>query len=377
MTVATQGLADCKDSYMNYLDCGIQMEERMLHTFDSLEAPGWIYGDGNSEISLDVSGRKGETGCLTVRALDAGWVEAVRAQGAFLADASDKKHTFIKLWMYVEDIGLLEADKSSEEYTDQGTIFLDVNSGTGEHQWNHTFRGSGWHELELSFCNSNSYPESMDLVDYSRLSALRIRYIAKPGLVVKFEDLRIVTYSSDYRPKEAPHRGRLISNCDYDEFSGVVLGEWYGASFDLEDKQEGSSCLRVRGNGRSSEYRVYIGDLNIPMNREEDVLCFWLYISDIKLTGDCGWNLEINEVQDVHEYSCDFDEIAAGCADGIRNGWNHIRIPLRRMKAELNPTYGDTVTLHAFRLTAAGTSGTEEYVIKVDQIYLARECDLD
>lgn len=367
--------ADSKDAYSNYADKGVRAKETTLQDFESLTASRWAFGTENATAALDTSNKKQGAASLSVKSSHEGWATAFSANSAFTLDASDKKHTFLKMWIYVNDITLLGTDKSGGAYDEQGTIFINIHSGRGSHQWNHTISGSGWHELELSFCNSNNMPESLEQIDYTKLNTISLRYVAKAGLEIKVDDLRAVTYSSGYTPSPAPYNGKLISNCDYNEFSGAVIGEWYGASFDLSDKKEGASSLRLEGNAQHNEYRLYFGGLDIPLDKERDVLCFWLYISDMGVTGMSGWVIELNQVQDIHEYQCDFMTMYTA-SGGLNNGWNQVRIPLSQMQANLDSKFGSTVTLHSLRITAPGISPTKNYILKVDQIYLADSADL-
>lgn len=363
---------DEKGSYARYHEHGLEEKTHQLASFDQASLEGWQFASSNGVASAATNKKEGD-GAISVRTQITGWTTAVEARpNTFNIDASDKQKSFIRVWVNINDITLLASDKQGEAYEEQGTFYIQV----GGHQWNHTVAGSGWHELELSFVNHNVSPSAISSIDYGNLNTFRIRYQGSPGLEVTFDDLRFVTYTSDYVPSPPPYNGRRLSNCDANELGGAVLGEWYGATFNFENKMEGTSSLSVKGSGEHNEYRIYIGGFEEPINEVEDALCFWLYISDLAHTGVQGWTIELNQIQDVQEFQCDLPLINE-LNGGLENGWNFVTIPINRMRKQVDAAqFGPSITAQNLRVVAPGTSADQEYEIAVDQVFIAKLADL-
>lgn len=373
IVVPSQPKSDEKDAYSNYLDHGITLHSQQLLSFDQLANSGWELASSNGVASLDKENKKEGEGAIKVLTKAKGWTTAVNTVlKPFSIDASDKRKSFIKLWVYINDITLLDSDKQGTAYDQQGTLYIQFSG----HRWNHTLSGSGWHELELSFVNHNIAPENITSVNYKDLNSFQLRYQASPGLEIVFDDLRFVKYSSNYVVNPAPYNGRLLSNCDANELGGVVLGEWYGTSFDFENKKEGMCSLGLIGNLKHNEYRIYIGGFELPIDEEEDVLCFWLYVRNLSHTGTEGWVIELNEVQDVHEYECSFS-LASENSGGIKNGWNFVTIPINKMRKQVDVAkFGNSILAKTLRLVVRGTNFAQNYQVAMDQVYIARKSDL-
>lgn len=360
---------DKKDSYANYLHTGLVAKTTLVQPFDAKTAQGWQFATQNAAAMEETTIKKEGRASLMVATLASGTTTAVEAQGLAISVDHKRQH-FLRMWVYINDIRLLDSDKSGSAYADQGTLYIQTGDGKQVHQWNHTLSGSGWHALELSFANHNSKQESIDALEYRTLSTFKVFYQGKPGLKVGFDQLEWVKYSSSSASNPAPDGGRLLSNCDANELGGVVLGEWYGASFDLNNKKEGLSSLRVEGNAKHNEYRAYIGGFSEEIDEQEDELCFWLYVEDLQKMGTQGWVIELNEEQDLYEYECGFD-VAARESGGIQNGWNFIRIPIAAMRK--TGSRPGKMKAHAFRMAVPGTQVSASYRFGLDQIYLRKK----
>ena len=183
-----------------------------------------------------------------------------------------------------------------------------------------------------------------------------------------------MTYTTDYAPEkiEGEENPRSISDCEYDALDGAIVQEWYGASYDLDDKAQGKSSLCNYGDASVSDFRTIIANLDIAMNRDRDELVFYLKIS----TPDtiASFFIELNQVQDSHEISAVFtlDELRQYGYSGESDSWCEIRIPLSVFGTQLNPSLGDTVRLHNFRFCANAT-GDGDFEYNIDRIYLAEK----
>ena len=169
------------------------------------------------------------------------------SSAAFRADVYDRKRLTLKFWIYVNDMTLMEGDKG---LPDHGTIYVRVSSEGGddaaEHGWNHTIEGAGWQEVELSFTCNNTYYAILKACDYRHLNYFRLFCYGRTGLEVRLDDLRLVEYRAGYTQPPAPFGGHWISTCDCTALDGVLLTEFFGASFDPGCKTGGSTSLRTR-----------------------------------------------------------------------------------------------------------------------------------
>lgn len=369
-----------KSSQSMYLDDNLKMTEQTLATFDDMT--------NQSTGTITNKGKKGNA--LLVNSPSGGRIDAVNMPSGSLDFAiTDKFKQTVKMWVYVNDIDLLVCDHDSVYENPQdgsGTLYINFKTAGGvAHTWQHTFYGSGWHEIELSFfCHNVSY-DNLDKIDYSNINGLYIWCSAKAGLELRFDDMRLVTYSNpNYKEPEAPYGGRWVSTLDYDSLDGANLTEWYGSSFDLEDKTQGSSSLAITGHKENVDHRVCIGVRDVPVNYLEDSLCFDLYLSDLKLVGT-HWEMRFEHNAQAAHYAADFSAILSKAYDengkptALKAGWNHIRIPLRNTKVNIGEAYTEkfadknlVLTQMVFYVQGTGESDKENYVIKYDNMYVAK-----
>ncbi|MBP3388798.1 MAG: hypothetical protein J6K98_02875 [Clostridia bacterium] len=374
-----------KSSQSMYLDDNLKMTEQTILTFDDMtnQSVGSITNKGKKGNALAVSS-PGDNGHLSVINVP---------QNSFEFAINDKFKQTIKMWVYVNDIDLLVCDHDSvydHPQDGSGTLHIAFQSKGGTaHNWQHTFYGSGWHEIELSFfCHNVSY-DSLDNINYDCFNGLTAWCSAKAGLELRFDEMRLVTYSNpNYKEPEAPYGGRWISTLDYDALDGANLTEWYGSYFDLEDKTQGSSSLAITGHKENVDHRVCIGVKDVPVNYLEDTLCFDLYLSDLKLVGT-HWEMRYEHNAQAAHYAADFSAIRTKAYDengkrtSLKAGWNHIRIPLKSTKANIGEAYTEkfadknlVLTQMVFYVQGTGESDKENYVIKYDNMYVAKTSDL-
>lgn len=375
-----------KSSYSEYLDKNLKMKQETIVTFDDMLNQG--------VGSITSQGKKGNA--LVSTALSDGTVTAVNMPaGSFHFSVDDKFRQTVKMWVYVSDIDKLACDHDSVGAVQEGSgtlwITLSTSGGVG-HTWQHTFGAyqSGWHEIELSFLCHNVAYGGLKRIDYSDLNGLNIWCNAKAGLELRFDEMRLVTYSNpNYEgPGEAPYGGRWLSTCDYDALDGANLTEWYGSYYDLEDKTQGSSCLAITGHRENTDHRIGIGVDSVLVNYEEDSICFDMYISDLKLAGS-DWQFRLEHNAQAAHYTVNFATILVSAVDGrrrptaLKNGWNHIQIPFKKTGAVIGDGYTKTFADKNFELTqlmffvaGTGESDKENYVLKYDNIYVAKTADI-
>jgi len=168
---------------------------------------------------------------------------------------------------------------------------------------------------------------------------------------------------------------RLISNAEHDALDGAIMQEWYGASYDLEDKVEGKSSLRNCGDGSVSDFRTIIANLNIQLNYSEDILVFNMKIKELSSINSIF--IELNEVQDTHEYEQTFSKTTLISKGLTRNDtWTEISIPLTEFTKHLGTGFasGENIVLHNFRLVAA-TGAVSSFDLHVDNIYIKNKAE--
>ena len=358
-----------KHSYSDYIS---SYTEHQLISFSAGESNygtalgGYIDShsiDGNGALRWDL---KGENETL-VRIL-------TDKNGSFLFNAADKNKSTVKLWLYVGDTNAVVCDHDaiSGFQENQATFYfraVDKNGRT--HCWNHTITNNGWQEIELSFNIHNGVDSGFD---YANITGFWVGLFTYRDVTVMIDNMRGVTYSTDYTPEaiEGEENPRHISDCEYNALDGAIIQEWYGASYDLEDKMQGSSSLRNYGDASVSDFRTIIANLDIEMDRNRDELVFYIKIS----TPDtiASFFIELNQVQDSHEISAFFtlDELRQYGYSGERDSWCEIRIPLSAFNVQLDPSFGDAVRLHNFRFCANAT-GEGRFEYNIDRIYLAEK----
>ncbi len=292
----------------------------------------------------------------------------------FQFDASDKSKSTLKLWLYVSNTDNVVCDHDSGYgfQQNQATFFFRAIDKKGRtHSWNHTLTNNGWHEVELSFNIHNGVDNDFD---YANVAGFWIGVATYDDVTIIVDSLRGVTYETDYTPEaiENETNPRLISDCEFDALDGAIIQEWYGASYDKDDKMQGQSSLRNSGDASVSDFRTVVADLDIPMDHEKDELVFHFKVADKRALANVF--IELNQVQDTHEFSASFtpDALKTYGFGGEDNTWYEIRIPLSVFHVQLGEGLGDTVRLCNFRFVGSA-SGSAYYDYHIDHIYLAEK----
>jgi hypothetical protein len=317
------------------------------------------------------------------------WKLIDTGKDAFSMSVTDKFAQTVKMWVYVNDIDLMGCDHDAVYGTPQvgsGTLYITLHDDTGHgHTWQHTFYGSGWHEIELSFTCHNVAYQNLDQINYGNLNRLSVWCIGYEGLEVQFDDMRLCTYNNPgYTKPEAPHGGRWLSTCDFEALDGPILTEWYGSFFDLDEKTQGSSSVAIAGHKENVDHRVCIGIDNVPVYYEEDTICFDMYISSLSLLGT-DWQIRLEHNAQAAHYSVKYN-ILKDCAvdengkpTSLKGGqWNHIRLPLNKTRVVIGEGYEDVftndlvLTQLVFFIAGTGTNEDQNYLIRYDNFYVTK-----
>ncbi len=324
---------------------------------------------------------------------NAGWTLINTPTDSFSLRITDKFTQTVKMWVYVNDDTLMACDHDAVYGTPQvgsQTLYITLSekqNGVG-HTWQHTFYGSGWHEIELSFtCHNISYP-NLNQINYENLTSLKIWCSAKAGLEVYFDSMRLCQYDNpNYQKPVAPYGGRWLTTCDYDALDGPILTEWYGSYYDLDEKLQGSSSLAITGHNENVDHRVCIGIDDVEVVYDEDTICFDMYISDLNLLGT-NWQIRLEHNAQAAHYSADYSMIASSVVDDnmksthLKNGWNHIQLPLNKTRVVIGEQYTDqftndlTLTQLVFFIVGTGKTEEQNYLIRYDNMYVAKTADL-
>lgn len=360
-----------KKQYSDYVK---DYTEEQLLSFDDLDIPDMQLFE-NYSIDKDYQ-REGHGALRFVTTTgDRKLTQLMWGKGiAFDAAVEDTRKCTLKLWVYVDNDDMIACDHDAvygQVQKDQATFFFRLMDNRGRiHSWNHTLTGDGWHEVELSFNIHNSVDSEFD---YNHIANFGIMVGADAGTIIEFDDLRLVTYESDHVPETLPEGDRLITDGEYDAFDGAMIQEWYGCSYDLENKKFGNSSLRNQGDSSVNDFRTIISDLNIALDYENDTLVFWLKVEKLSVIKD--FFIELNQVQDNHEYEASFTvaQLQEYGLSKIDNEWCEIRIPLTAFNKNLSPDkYGENenITLYAFRFVTYSVSN-KEYAINLDRVYIS------
>lgn len=370
-----------KSSLSYYTENGISYTSTQLMSFDGVGS-SWTALPG---AAADTSSK--QEGSASLSMTTASSVSSVsvmldtKTAAPFDLSITDKRRQTLTMWVYVSDVDLLACDHDSVYDTPQdncGTFWIRVGNSTGNgyHNWQHTFYGSGWHKIELAFnCHNNDYSTYLN-TDYSSLDYIWIAGIYSAGLTVKFDDLRLVTYSNDgYETPVANTNGQWLSTCDAESLDGGILTEWFGCDFDTTRKTQGSSSFKVTGHKEHVDFRACFGGFSVPVDYDQSVFCFDVYVEDLALLGS-DWQFRLEEFgPTVAYYSFNFAEVNhyANNGFGITTGWNTVRIPVYAMKLNNGTAYRDSnykdLTVTFMTAFIAGTSETVDYTVWYDNIY--------
>ncbi len=360
-----------KKMYSDYVS---DYTQRQLISFDRLDLPGLCTVP---EATIDTEYMR--QGCGALR-----WVLPEETNGLkrmcwaegeqFRLDVTDRKRTTLKLWLFVDSTDGIVCDHDSiyGAQAGQATFFFRVlDQNGGQYCWNHTLTGDGWHEIELSFNIHNGYTPAFDM---HNITGFYMMFAGHKGTVIELDDLRVVEYKTDYIPTPAPEQGRLISECEYDALDGVIVQEWYGAAYDTNDKMQGKSSLRCIGDATVNDFRSIIANLSIPITYDEDLLVVWAKIKDLSTVSAIF--IELNEVQDVHEYEISIPaEKFAHYGLTQSDTWSELRIPLSDMRKNLRVEQfgnGDSILLQNFRYCISA-KGDATYQSHIDLVYITKK----
>jgi hypothetical protein len=366
-----------KKQYSDYVD---SYTETPLLDFDDTDIEGAkLYEKYEIDESYAIEG----AGALrfTMQTADKGLVTLMwRTGDMFHFEAKDMYTATLKVWLFVDDTDKVTCDHDDvygKRQEGQATFYFRAFDNKGRvHCWNHTLTGDGWHEVELTFNIHNGVDKDFD---YQNITGFGMLVAAEKGTVIEIDDLRGVQYTTDYEPEDLPAAGdRWITDGEYNAFDGAVIQEWYGCSYDLEDKKFGNSSLRCEGNTSVTDFRTIISNLSVPLNYQEDVLVFWMKVD--KLNTINSLLIELNQDQDNHEYERSFSkaelqEYGLSTKDGE---WCRIAIPLSVFGQHLNiDKYGgdENITMYAFRFVVSGISG-KTYVVHLDRAYITTKTAL-
>lgn len=300
---------------------------------------------------------------------------------------TEPKHESVKLWVYINDIDLIMCDHDLVHQNPQkghATFWIQfAKSPDDPNRYNlqHTFEGSGWHLMEISFNTHNlCYPDWLKF-DISEIHSMRILGFAKPGLELKFASLDKFTYENNgYITPDCPKNGRWISTCDADSVDGTVLTEWYASSFDFENKTQGASSLSITGVRGHEDYRCVWGGLKIPLTTD-DILHFDMFVSNIDLVNPRSSIVRLSQLDsgtgsaNYNFCFADFDRITLS-REPLKTGWNSIDIPIKNMKKGYDKNYYTSepdIELHHMVSYLNGTSETDEFILKYDNIYVYKQ----
>ena len=149
------------------------------------------------------------------------------------------------------------------------------------------------------------------------------------------------------------------------------MQEWYGTYYDTDDFVTGKSSLCCVGDSSVNDFRIIVANTDIPLSYQGDELVFTMKLDDLDAID--GLFLELNHVQDQHEYERSFsaEELKKYGLTGA-NEWSEIVIPLSDFKKNLKPAvYGEDedIVMHNFRFVISPKSG-KSYKVHLDRAYV-------
>ncbi len=363
-----------KKQYSDYIK---DYYEEQLLSFDDVDFDGAVF---RQNYSLDETYQREGDGAarIVITAQDKALEQLMWHNNAFDFAVEDLKKTTLKLWVFIEDDDKFTCDHDAGygRQENQTTLFFRALDRQGRyHAWNHTLTGNGWHEIELSFNFNNGVHDGFD---YAHITGFGMMAAAEVGTIVEVDDLRFVTYETDYEPTTLPEGDRWISECEADALDGLIVQEWYGCSYDLEDKKNGTSSVRCEGDPSVNDFRSIFHVGGVPMNYQEDVLVFWMKVNDLRTVSNLF--IELNQVQDTHEYEYGIS-LAKLQEYGLSKKageWSKIVVPLSDFRQNFKPdVYGtdENITLNFARFVISGVNG-KSYVVHYDDIYLTTKSAL-
>lgn len=307
---------------------------------------------------------------------------------AFSFGVKDRRRETVKILMYVNDIDLLACDHDmvyDHPQKNFGTLWISFGKSSEERYKyciQHTFKGSGWHMLEIAFNTDNIIYNDRINLDFSEFHYMSIRGNVKPGLVMKFVNMDKAEYSNDgYTAPKCPRNGRWLSCCDCASLDGAIITEWVGSSFDFENRLQADSVLSITGHKEHVDYRCVWGGLDVPIS-EDDIFHTDMYISDVNAVGR-GFAARIAQDENgpgSAMYSFGYDVISkfANGGQGLKNGWNEIDVPVSEMRKSVDENYFTEpfeLRIEHIMFFWAGASPEKEYTVKYGGMYLYKKTD--
>jgi hypothetical protein len=139
--------------------------------------------------------------------------------------------------------------------------------------------------------------------------------------------VRLMVDNSKVVP-EVPIPGKVLDACE----STDGWASNFRLSLDASDKKEGSYSLTAEGTGVVIFQKVF-EPFDTEVTRENGVLAFDLYVSDLSMLGPGANQFELTSSggPDVNEVSWSVDEMG-----GLNNGWNKVELSLSKAGNDVN-----------------------------------------
>jgi hypothetical protein len=127
---------------------------------------------------------------------------------------------------------------------------------------------------------------------------------------------------------EPPVVGKVLDACE----STDGWGGNFTLSLDASDKKEGSYSLKAEGTGVVVYQKVF-EPFDTEVTRDNGVLAFDLYVSDLSLLGpgDNSFEITSSGTSDINEVSWTVDEMGE-----LNNGWNKVELSLSKAGNDVN-----------------------------------------
>lgn len=313
--------------------------------------------------------------------------------GVFDFTVTDPYAQNIKMWVYVSDCDAIACDHDAVYDTPQEDSFtLNICFGNSTSGYNyslqHTMHGSGWQEIDINFATDNVVEKTRKNINWN-FRFLQIRCKTVSGVTVKFDDIRLIQYSTTYQIPECENNGRWISTCDYNALDGGIITEWYGSSFDLDEKSQGTSSLRIDGYPIHVDFRVTFSGMSTQMYYDRDVFCMDMYIDDIKnmsttFEARIGQNEAGSSDYAYYAFSFGLMNRYANGGEGLKSGWNKLQMPFNKMIPKVcedyyGEGYRDMIIykITFFNPATAYTGADAPYTFRYDNLYVTDKSNLD
>ncbi len=313
--------------------------------------------------------------------------------GAFNFTVTDPYAQNIKMWVYVSDCDAIACDHDDVYDTpqeDSFTFYVTFGNSTSSYNYSvqHTMHGSGWQEIDINFATDNVVYNTRKNINWNfRYMSIWCKTVS--GVTVKFDDIRLIKYSTTYKIPECENNGRWVSTCDYNALDGGIISEWYGSSFDLDEKSQGTSSLRIDGYPIHVDYRITLSGMSTQAYYDTDVFCMDMYIDDIRnmstvFEARIGQNESGSTDFAYYSFSYGLMNAYANKGEGLKSGWNKLEMPLRNMALRVNEEYfGEgykdiTVYKITFYNPATAYTGADApYTFRFDNMYVTDRSNLD